>query len=436
MKTVQFLLGLLIGFHAFGQSLISISGKVVNEEKGAPMPFATIGVAGSPHGTISNTDGAFNFYLPSSYLKDTLSISYVGFETYREVIQKIQNPVTIPLAENVIVLEEVEVNGEQLTANQIVTKALDKLKENYFTQPITLKGFFRDIRTQNGETVSLTEAALDIQEMAITASRRFFIRGLRASHSRINTLLAGSALNAGNSLTVNMGSHFWLNSLKHRVSKVELEIEDVVFQNNEVFYLITSNETVSKGDLAKAHEHLKYRLVHRYLVHSETYAIHKVEHLEYPIEGKYVGIEGPYKGDSLFYSKKGWNQTLEFEEYEGKLFLKYHDVSYTFDIVDEKNDRIYLDMAYDFTFTTTEIETNRSQIPTGIKMNKNKPLALQAKGYDQAFWEDPNNAKLVPLTQKQVKDLEKNEPLEAQFQAKKTKLGKSKSEQGTKKRMP
>lgn len=422
MKKIYFILSLVIRLNVCGQSTLSISGKVVNQETGEPLQFATVGVKGSPYGTISNTDGAFNFYVPSSYTSDTLSISYVGFETKKKIIQEIKGPLNISLKESIVYLDEVAVNGEQLTANQIIEKALDKLGENYATKPVVLRGIFRDIRTQNGETVSLTEAALDIHETVVTTSRKFFIKEIRASHSRINPLLSGSLLNSGNPIDVNMGSHFWLNSLRHRIRKVKLEIEEVIFQNGDLFYSIVANETVAKGGLAEEHKDLKFELVHRYLVHSETYAIHKVEHLEYPIEGKYVAIEAPYEGDTLFYSKKGWNQILEFEEYQNKMYLKYHDVNYAFDIVDKKNDRIYLDMGYNFIFITTEIDTNKSEQPSGTKMNKNKPLVRQAKAYNPFFWEDPSNAKLVPLTQKQIEDLEKYQPLEEQFRSKKTRL--------------
>ena len=424
MKKIQYFISLLIGLHLFGQSTLSISGKVINQKTNDPLPFATVSVEGTGHGTISNSKGEFEFFFPSSLMKDTLSISYVGFETYKLVIRQIKSPLKVSLKERIIILDEVEVNAEQLTANQIIDRALDKLKDNFHTRPVILKGIFRDIRSQNGETVSLTEAALDVQDAVITSSRKFFIRGLRASQSRVDPLLRSSLLNSGNALTVNMGTHFWLNSLRHRIRKLELEIEDIIYKNDELFYIITSNEVVSKGDLDEEYKNLKYELIHRYLIHSETYAIHKVEHLENAIEGKYVGIEPPYEGDTLFYCKKGWNQVVEFEEYQGKMHIKYHDVNYAFDILDKKNNEVYLDMAYQFIFTTTEIVTDKSQKPEGIKMSKRDPLSLQAKGYDKEFWEDPGNVKLVPLTQKQIKDLERHQPLEEQFRSKKNRPNK------------
>lgn len=421
MRLIHCFLGLLIVFQTLSQNTLSISGKVVDQETEELLPFATVGVKGSPYGTITNADGAFTFFLPASYLNDTLSVSYVGFETYKVVINKVtEGHLAVALREQVVVLEQVEVNVEQLTGKQIIQRALDKLKENYSNKPCVLKGFFRDIREQNGETVYLEDAVVDVQDIGVSMPRKFFLKGVRASNSRIHTLLSEYFLTTRNFLSLNVGHNYWINYLKHNVRKKEFIIADIITKNDNAFYVITTTETISKEVLAEEYKDLSYTLTHRYLVNCETFAIHKIEHLEDPTKGKYTGIEPPYEGDTLFHSKKGWNLVIEFEEYQGKMYLKYHDASYAFDIVDKKNDRIFLEMKYQFVFMVTDIETDTSKKPSGEKMNRNRPLSLQTEGYDRGFWEDLDNARLMPLTQKQIKDLEKYQPLEAQFQSNKT----------------
>ena len=408
---------------------VLVQGKILEESTGMPLPFATVGITGSSHGTISNLDGEFAFYVPSTYSKDTISISYVGFETFKKAISQIKEPLAVSLKEKITILDEIEINAEQLTANQRMERALEKLTDNYSSNPFIIKGFFRDIRDQNGETVYLAEAAVDIQDYGYSKtkdrSKNFFLRGIRSSQSRVHSLLSGSLLNAGNSLNVNLEHNFWLNRLKYISEREEFNIESIQSKNDKLFYIIRIDQVVSMDGLAIKYKDMKFNLAHRYFVDTETFAIHKVEHIEKPIEGRYIGIERPYQGDTLFYSKKGWNQVIEFEEYNEKMYLKYHDVNYAFDIVDEKNKEIFLDMSYQFTFVVTDIETHKSAKPMGNKMNRNKPLMLQANNYDADFWADPSNAKLVPLTQKQINGLEKYQPLEEQFIAKKTKLGKN-----------
>lgn len=421
MKQTSFILGLFISIYSLGQSNIAIRGNVHNAKTGESLPFATVGIIGSPHGTISNTDGEFAFFIPESFKNDTLSVSYVGFQSYKVAIHSIleQNTISIKLKEHITMLDEVEVNGDQLTATQIMKKAVEKVVDNFSDDSFIMKGFFRDIRDQNGETVYLVEAAVDVKDPGYSAGgdrpKKFYLRGVRSSDSRINDLLSNSLLNAGNALTVNLEHNYWLNRLKHDIRTNEYEIEEIIIKNDRILYSIITKEVASKVTLADQYKDLTYELTHRYLVDSESYAIYKVEHIEEATDGKYVGIEPPYEGDTLFYSKKGWNQRIEFEEFDGKMFLKYHDVNYAFDIVDHKNEELFLDMNYQFTFIVTDILTDGSKPPEGIKMSKNKPLAHQKKNYDNEFWSDPSNAKLVPLTNNQIEGLQRERPLEEQF---------------------
>ena len=274
----------------------------------------------------------------------------------------------------------------------------------------------------------MSEAAVDIRDPGVSVNKqlpkKFYLRGVRASDSRVNSLLRGSLLNSGNSLTVNLEHNYWLNRLRHSLATNEYTIDQILSDADKQLYVVKTEQFSSKPDLAEKYKDMKYRLIHKYYVNAETFAILKVEHLEEPIEGKYVGIERPYIGDSLYYSKKGWNQLIEFEEYEGKLYLKYHDVSYAFDIVDEKNSQIHLDMAYQFTFIVTEVISNKTIKPEGQKMNRNKPLTTQLE-YEEDFWADPINVKLVPLTEKQIQDLESEKTLSRQFRTKKQRIKKS-----------
>ncbi|WP_462248514.1 carboxypeptidase-like regulatory domain-containing protein [Ekhidna sp.] len=423
MKYLVIILGVLATFSSLAQTNIAILGNIKSGKTNEALSFATIGILGSPHGTISNTDGEFAFFIPESYSADTLTVSYVGFENYKVAINSItdRNNVQIVLEEHIIMLEEVEVNGDQLTATQIMQKAIDKVVDNFSSNPYIIQGFFRDIRDQNGETVYLTEASVNIKDPGYskTSSRpkKFFLKGVRASDSRINKLLSRSLLNAGNALNVNLEQNYWLNRLRHDIRTNDYEIDEIIYKNDRILYSIITEETSSKVGSDERYKDLTFSLTHRYLVDSESFAISKVEHIERATDGKYVGIEPPYEGDTLFYCKKGWNQIIEFEEFEGKMFLKYHDVNYAFDIVDQKNEEVYLDMSYQFTFITTDVITDETIAPEGFKMNKNKPLAHQAKAYDAGFWGDPSNAKLVPLTNTQIEDLQRIRPLEKQFRS-------------------
>ena len=430
-NSIAFFILLRIANFSYGQDTFSISGSVTSVEQGTPLAFATIGIGGSPYGTVSNADGEFLVIIPYEHENDTLSVSYVGFKTakirIKEALQR--STLNVELTERIIALKQVEVNAEKLTAKQIIDRAIVKVEENFPQDPFIMRGFFRDIRTQNSKTVYLVEAALDVWDHGISLSKdlpkKFFLRSVRASETRVHNLLWGSLLNSGNSLSVNLAHNFWLNRLKFSADKSEYQIEDLTSIDDKYLYVISTEQIVSMSDLAEQYKDMKFRMIHKYHIDAETFAIHKVQHLEEPLEGPYIGKERPYEGDTLFYSKKGWNQTTEFEEFNGKMYLKYHDVTYAFDIVDEKNNAIFLDMAYQFSFIATDIREGKEIKPEGEKMNRMKPLTLQAGVYDESFWNDESNAKLVPLTKRQITELEEEQPLSVQFRSKKKKLKRS-----------
>lgn len=413
---------------ALSQDYFPVSGKVIHSKTKVAIPLATITVKNQPVGTVTNLDGAFTIFLPESLRTDSLLVSHVGFSTFKIAIPDItdQTSLLVGLEDRIIVLTEVEVNAEQLTALEIMKRAIERLKDNFNSKPFVLKGFFRDVREQNGKTAYLVEASVDMQDPGYSSSKhrpkKIFLKGVRASDSRIHEMLSGSLLNTGNALIVNLEHNFWLSWLTGNINKHDFHIDDIISKDGKFLYVISVQETPSKPSLAEQFSDMRYVLTHKYYVDTETLSIHKVEHLESPMEGNYIAIERPYEGDSLFYSKKGWNQVIEFEEYDGKMYLQYQDVSYTFDIVNQKRERVYLDMAYQFTFVVTDIETDHNSKPDGKKMVAKRSLLLQSDPYDPAFWNELSNAKLSPLTEKQLQDLSQQRELKEQFESNKKRI--------------
>ncbi len=69
---------MVLTYSSFGQK--NFSGKIIEEESGEPLPFATIIISGSVKGTVTNVDGFFSLFgIRSDTL--TLLISYVGYES-------------------------------------------------------------------------------------------------------------------------------------------------------------------------------------------------------------------------------------------------------------------------------------------------------------------------------------------------------------------
>lgn len=85
-----------------------------------PLPFATLGIAGKTVGTISNEYGQFELSIPDSLIKDSLTISYVGYEMQKLQISVLVNnsPLMILMKEQVESLDDFEVRARRIRGRQ------------------------------------------------------------------------------------------------------------------------------------------------------------------------------------------------------------------------------------------------------------------------------------------------------------------------------
>jgi hypothetical protein len=122
-----FLLGCV--WRADAQQETIISGRVTEKGKAEPIPFVSIGFAGTNIGTTSNFEGEFT--LKTTEPVDSIIISYVGYETYRKKIIRGQKQfLVIELKERTNDLLEVVVRPGVNPAIRIVKNAQEMRDRN------------------------------------------------------------------------------------------------------------------------------------------------------------------------------------------------------------------------------------------------------------------------------------------------------------------
>ena len=101
---------------------ISISGIVIDHETQEPLGYASIGIASRGLGTVSNSIGHFVLTIPEKFINDTLTISYLGYSRYTNVITKIRdrNNLKIELISSPTLLKEISIQATTLDGNQIM----------------------------------------------------------------------------------------------------------------------------------------------------------------------------------------------------------------------------------------------------------------------------------------------------------------------------
>jgi hypothetical protein len=156
------------------QNLITIKGKVVDAESGAPLVFATVAVKESNVAIVTNIDGEFTLKILDPASSDNIEVTYLGYKN------KI-----IPIADmredgykNVITLESApipikEIIVKPVLPEDIVERAISNFSKNYESVPNLMTAFYRETIRKNRTYVSIGEAVVEIFKAPYANDVRF-----------------------------------------------------------------------------------------------------------------------------------------------------------------------------------------------------------------------------------------------------------------------
>lgn len=98
----------------FGQN---IKGTIACGSNNKPIPFVNIGIPSKDIGTVSDINGTFSLSVTSKYYNDTLLISCIGYEPYKEkVASLLKSNNTITLKEKAYAINEIVVRNKKFKA--------------------------------------------------------------------------------------------------------------------------------------------------------------------------------------------------------------------------------------------------------------------------------------------------------------------------------
>lgn len=159
--TVKLILILFCGL-IYGQNKkIELKGIIIDESK-YPVPFVAVGIVKKYLGTASTEDGEFSFFITDNELKDSLSVSSLGFEPYKIMVEDF---LKLDKKEIILVEASTELN-EIVLLNPIdyVTNASKKLKENTISTPHQLDVLFRRATTEGNVAKFFIENYIKVRD--------------------------------------------------------------------------------------------------------------------------------------------------------------------------------------------------------------------------------------------------------------------------------
>lgn len=154
---------------ANGGSQLQLTGRIIDEESGESLPFASVGLKNRGKGTISNNNGDFIMNILPDMLRDTLFVSYLGY-LGRElpVDQAVGSNLTVTMKREFISIPEIIIRNQ--IPQEIIRKALRAIPENYGTTPVYMTAFYREGVLRKSELQNYSEAVLQIYKSSYSAN--------------------------------------------------------------------------------------------------------------------------------------------------------------------------------------------------------------------------------------------------------------------------
>jgi outer membrane receptor protein involved in Fe transport len=141
----------------FVSAQVVIRGKILDGGNGDALIGASVVIAGTTEGTVTDYDGFFEIRTENAFPL-TLSISYVGYNTLEETINAESRELVFKLSESAITTEVVEVKGQRISDKQksspLTVESLDVLA----IKETAASSFYDGLGTLKG--VDLTAASL------------------------------------------------------------------------------------------------------------------------------------------------------------------------------------------------------------------------------------------------------------------------------------
>lgn len=388
-------------------SFITISGVVTDIEDQTPLPFASIGLKGTSLGTITNTQGEFDFHIPDSRKDGILVISMLGYKDFSRSVKNL-DPVNLnnfSLSKEATMLREVVIL-DSLTGGEILQIALNSIEKNYPMKPYSMDGFYRDLKKVDGIYISILEAALNIYDKDYSSPRNPL-----KLRERVSLVEVRKSLNYEFEYNKYFDQYNLLEELL-----LENNIKYRSFTDNPLFFQNIFREGINIMGGRTLYE-LNLRGDNGYFlilfIDTETYGIHK---MIYRNGDGTTALQEINRSGKRVEKIMKMEKVIEFKEFDGKLYLKYLKVKTFYDWVNRNTGKLEAKTELDQMLLINQVKiTNLQWISTGKKM-KRYGLQYQDLPYNKAFWDRYNVIKDTPLDQKIMKDLEKYGNLNAQFQ--------------------
>lgn len=425
---------------------LTLRGTVLDGETGAPLPYAAVSLRGKAMGTVTNPVGEFVFHVPDRHAADTLLVSFLGYEPYRETVAEMaaQPRVTVRLSPAPVRLAEVVVRHQPLTATGIVQAAVARIAQNYPTEPFIMEGFYRDWTKSRmteayaqkfgmRQTATLLEAAVGVYDEGYApkgngrrGSHQVFVQEIRQSQQLPGDwyIRKGLSLGLEGDFVKNNRAKGCLDLVQGVLdfrNGLAYELLDTVVHNGESLYRIGAKAESEQNYRDRGMVGTHYQLY----ISQEDFTILQIDLKSATGPESGAATAGPAtrrggaKKDSSYWTCTLIDNTLRFRRYGGKAYPSYLRTHYATRRVNGPTGEaaavgheFFKELLVNDLHTEGVAERHRQ---LGQPVQQHQRVEAQLKPYNPAFWGHYNIIQDNPLDAELVEVLGQQKPLEKQF---------------------
>lgn len=391
-----------VAFYAVGQQgYTQISGIVQDKKTGEPLPLASIRIASTGLGTVSNQQGEFDFNVPLTMNADTLVISYVGYRDVKKIASEAASGGLeyFLLEENITELDQVIIVDGESYAEGIVNKAITQMKDVFPSDEFILDAFYREweirhLTSDDKERANIVEAAIRIADSGYNPKTPKFLK------ETVYLLeLRKSIAAEGNVEGTEFGWLLRQNPVNYRKAKGHFFIPGVLDMPNELGY--EYKNTVIFGDeelhviTAEAYDFLATYTLY---ISTKDYALLRVDLQAKSTEQKFIHHNPSDPRFRMLFI----DNTLRFRRIDGKPYLDYMRMHWEWEKYDsltgrEEEGELYKELVVNDVFADpAKVDVVKRQMKTAA-ITPGESLYEKARPYDAIFWSYYNVIKDNPL---------------------------------------
>ncbi len=232
-------------FSGFSQvendSLIEISGKIIDNKTKDPLVFADLLVSDSNIATISNTEGNYILKIPSDFVNRSITVSYLGYAEAEMSIATIMKNSTISLIPTFTPLDEVNISRPK-SAEILVRLMIERKDDNYVESGLNMTGFYRETIKKRRQNASLSEAVVSIYKQPNNTNRQDAVELVKfrktTNYAKLDTLALKLQGGPFNNLYVDIMKYPQYIFSRENISNYDFSFDASTVINDELVYVI------------------------------------------------------------------------------------------------------------------------------------------------------------------------------------------------------